>query len=106
MRLRGKTAFITGAGSGVGQAVAELFAQEGADLALLDINADGLKETARRVVSTERRCLLLNADLSDVSQSRTAVDVAHLALYLASEEASYANGEIFILDGGNLAVGR
>lgn len=45
MRLQGRTAIITGAGSGIGRASAKLFAEEGARLALVDRDAAGLQET-------------------------------------------------------------
>ncbi len=45
MRLQGRTAIITGAGSGIGRASAKLFAEEGARLALVDRDAAGLEET-------------------------------------------------------------
>jgi NAD(P)-dependent dehydrogenase (short-subunit alcohol dehydrogenase family) len=45
MRLQGRTAIITGGGSGIGQASAILFAQEGAFVALVDRDQAGLKET-------------------------------------------------------------
>lgn len=45
MRLQGRTAIITGAGSGIGRASAQLFAEEGARLALVDRDAVGLEET-------------------------------------------------------------
>jgi NAD(P)-dependent dehydrogenase (short-subunit alcohol dehydrogenase family) len=45
MRLQGRTAIITGGGSGIGQATAMLFAQEGAFVALVDRDEAGLKET-------------------------------------------------------------
>ncbi|MBW5434706.1 SDR family oxidoreductase [Bradyrhizobium canariense] len=45
MRLQGRTAIITGAGSGIGRASAKLFADEGAHLALVDRDAAGLEET-------------------------------------------------------------
>ncbi|MDA9487834.1 SDR family oxidoreductase [Bradyrhizobium sp. CCBAU 11361] len=45
MRLQGRTAIITGAGSGIGRASAKLFAEEGAQLALVDRDAAGLQET-------------------------------------------------------------
>jgi 2-keto-3-deoxy-L-fuconate dehydrogenase len=49
MRLQGRTAIITGAGSGIGRASAKLFAEEGARLALVDRDAAGLNETVRLV---------------------------------------------------------
>ncbi|WP_158668533.1 SDR family oxidoreductase [Bradyrhizobium guangdongense] len=49
MRLQGRTAIITGAGSGIGRASAKLFAEEGASLALVDRDAAGLEETLRLV---------------------------------------------------------
>lgn len=45
MRLQGRTAIITGAGSGIGRASAKLFSEEGARLALVDRDAAGLAET-------------------------------------------------------------
>jgi NAD(P)-dependent dehydrogenase (short-subunit alcohol dehydrogenase family) len=45
-RLAGKTAIITGAGSGIGRASARLFASEGANVVAIDLNEEGLVETA------------------------------------------------------------
>ncbi|PJG56164.1 short-chain dehydrogenase [Bradyrhizobium forestalis] len=49
MRLTGRTAIITGAGSGIGRASAKLFAEEGARLALVDRDAAGLQDTLKLV---------------------------------------------------------
>lgn len=51
-RLAGKTAVITGAGSGIGRATARLFAREGARLLLVDRAADALAETAGLIAET------------------------------------------------------
>ena len=49
MRLEGKTALVTGAGSGIGKCIAETFAREGARVALVDINVEAAKEAARAI---------------------------------------------------------
>ena len=45
-RLDGKTAIVTGAGSGIGRATTKLFIAEGANVLASDVNADGLAQTA------------------------------------------------------------
>jgi len=47
-RLAGRRILVTGAGSGIGRAVAELFAREGARLALFDLQVDAARELAQR----------------------------------------------------------
>jgi 3-oxoacyl-[acyl-carrier protein] reductase len=49
MRLEGKTALITGAGSGIGKCIAETYVREGARVAVADINADAAKAAARGI---------------------------------------------------------
>ncbi len=49
MRLHGKTAIVTGAGSGFGEGIARRFAQEGAKLVVNDINAQGGERVAREL---------------------------------------------------------
>ena len=49
MRLEGKTALVTGAGSGIGKAIAETYAREGARVALADIDLDAAKSAARAI---------------------------------------------------------
>ena len=49
MRLRSKRAMVTGGASGIGRAVCELFASEGASIAIGDIDEPGARETVERI---------------------------------------------------------
>ena len=74
-KLQDMVALITGADSGIGRAVAVLFAREGADVAVayLDEHEDA-QETKRAVEKEGRRCILLSGDVADPAFARTAVD--------------------------------
>ena len=67
MRLKGKTALITGAASGFGKAIAILFAREGADVILTDLNEEGLAQTRQEIKSIGSRGYidLYKNDVSD-----------------------------------------
>jgi NAD(P)-dependent dehydrogenase (short-subunit alcohol dehydrogenase family) len=65
MRLDGKVAVITGGDSGIGRAVAVLFAKEGADIAVVYLNEhDDASQTATSVEAYGKTCLLIHGDLS------------------------------------------
>ncbi|MFZ1415738.1 MAG: SDR family oxidoreductase [Defluviicoccus sp.] len=73
-RLTGKTAIITGGDSGIGEAVAVLFAREGADVAIVYLNEhEDARNAARRVADEGGECLTIAGDIGDEAFCRKAV---------------------------------
>lgn len=73
MRLKGKTALITGAGSGFGEGIAKTFAREGAKVAIVDINLDGAKRVAAEIGSA---AIAIKADVTSQADTEAAVKAA------------------------------
>ena len=77
MRLQGKTAVVTGADSGIGQAIAAAFAREGADVLVhYHHDEEGAQRTASRVREAGRRAEVLQADFSHPRQAETFFEQA------------------------------
>jgi NAD(P)-dependent dehydrogenase (short-subunit alcohol dehydrogenase family) len=73
-KLEGKVALITGGDSGIGRAVAVLYAREGADVAIVYLNEDQDAEETQRAVEAEgARAILIPGDVSDSEFCRFAV---------------------------------
>ena len=68
MRLQGKTAIVTGAGSGIGRAIALCLAREGADVVLPDIKLPGAKAVAAEIARLGRRAVAVKTDVSKAAQ--------------------------------------
>ncbi|ARU31290.1 short-chain dehydrogenase [Sulfuriferula sp. AH1] len=73
-KLEGSVAIITGGDSGIGRAVAVLYAREGADVAVIYLNEhDDANETRQHVEEEGRKCLLISGDVRDAGFCRDAV---------------------------------
>lgn len=74
-RLAGKAAIITGADSGIGRAVAALFAREGADIAIVYLLEDQDAAETQRIVEAEgRRAITIRADIGSAKMCQRIVD--------------------------------
>jgi NAD(P)-dependent dehydrogenase (short-subunit alcohol dehydrogenase family) len=72
--LKGETAFVTGAGSGIGQRIAVGLAEAGADVALFDLpGSAGIGETARAIAPLGRKAIVLEGNVTDAAALAAAV---------------------------------
>lgn len=76
MELDGKTALITGGGSGIGQAVAKLFASEGAKVALVDRDADRVADSVAAINADGGTAIAFNGDVSKAADVESYVNDA------------------------------
>lgn len=74
-RLTAKAAFVTGAGSGIGKAIAQLFAAEGAQVAVADIDGDRAARTAASIVEAGGSAVALTCDVT----AAASIDAAFAA---------------------------
>lgn len=75
-RLEGKSAIVTGAGSGIGRASAILFACEGARLVIVDRDASGLNETARMIAANGGTAKAFAGDVGEEASVAAFVQLA------------------------------
>jgi NAD(P)-dependent dehydrogenase (short-subunit alcohol dehydrogenase family) len=73
-RLDRKIAFVTGAGSGIGEQIARLFAQQGAHIILADIRMDGAERVASEIRDAGGSARAEQLDVADESQVKAAIE--------------------------------
>jgi NAD(P)-dependent dehydrogenase (short-subunit alcohol dehydrogenase family) len=76
MRLKNKVAIVTGAASGIGRAIAQVFAQEGAKVVVADINDEGGRETVQLITAREGEAVFLHADVSLAADAKAMIEAA------------------------------
>ena len=76
MNLKGKSALITGAGSGMGRAMALLFAQQGADIVICDKDLSSAEMVKVQVSGLGARVIAIEADVSNPEQVNVMVKAA------------------------------
>lgn len=72
--LEGKTALVTGGGQGLGGAIAEGFAQFGADVSVVDINPTTAEEVSGSIRSMGRKSISIECDVSNEEQVKSTVE--------------------------------
>jgi len=73
-RLDGKVCVITGAGSGIGQASARLFAREGARVVVSDVDLDAARDTAAGIEQTGGQAVAEQVDVTDQAQTEALAE--------------------------------
>lgn len=76
MRLEGKVAVVTGAASGIGEAIAKLFAKEGARVVASDISKDGLERVVKEIADDGGTAVSVVANVADENDVQQMIDTA------------------------------
>ena len=96
MRLNDRVALITGSGSGIGRAIAENFAAEGARIVVADVVEERARETVDTIVSSGGRAVAVTADVSEGAQVAKMVEqatAAYGAIEILVNNAAIVSGD-------------
>ena len=100
MRLEGKTALVTGAGSGIGKCIAETYAREGSRVAVVDVNEEAAKTVARGIGNTAiaLRCDVTNKDEFVGVVEETVAAFGTLDILVNNAGATHVNKPMLEID--------
>lgn len=96
MRLQGKVAVVTGAASGIGREIANLFAREGAAVAVADLSAAGAEATAADIVKTGGRAIGIAMDVT--KEMAVEAGIARVVKELGGVDVLVSNAGIQHID--------
>lgn len=100
MRLEGKTAIVTGAGSGFGEGIAKRFAEEGANVVVADL----VEEAAQRVAGAiGKQAIALQVDVARAADNKAMADTAQsqfgsLDIFVLNAGVTHRNGSLLEVD--------
>jgi NAD(P)-dependent dehydrogenase (short-subunit alcohol dehydrogenase family) len=97
MRLENKVAIVTGGAAGIGRAICELFAAEGAKLMIGDIDESGGAETVRRITGAGGEARFLRTDVSKEADAKALV---------AATVAAYGTVNVVVNDAAAFVFGK
>lgn len=75
-KLEGKVAVVTGAASGMGKSISELYAKEGAKVVLADYHFDGAEAVAKEIVARGGTAMAVKADVAELADIEQMIDAA------------------------------
>ena len=75
-RLSGKTAIVTGAGSGMGKAIATMYAKEGANVLLADINEERVEQARAEIEELGGSAIAMKVNVAERSEVEAMIDKA------------------------------
>src|SRR5882762_3297738 len=80
LNLTGKTALVTGGGSGIGRSISTLFAAQGARVAVVDLQEGAARETAATIAAAGGKATAFRCDISEAAEVTATFDAAEAAL--------------------------
>jgi 3-oxoacyl-[acyl-carrier protein] reductase len=100
MRLHGKVAIVTGGGSGMGEAIAETYAQEGAHVAIIDVDGNAAKTVAGRIgnAAVAIRCDVTKRSDIDAAVVETASRFGGLNVLVNNAGVAHGNKPVLDID--------